>query len=48
MPTLKERFVAKKAQKQQQQTARLFKPATLSRRQINCANAQKDSVGKMQ
>lgn len=48
MPTLKERFAAKKAQKQQQQTARLLKPATLSRHQINRANAQKDSVGKMQ
>ena len=30
MTTLKERFAAKKAQKQQQQTARLLKPATLS------------------
>lgn len=48
MPTLKERFAAKKAQKQQQQTARLLKPATLSRRQINRANAQKDSVGRTQ
>ena len=48
MTTLKERFAAKKAQKQQQQTARLLKPATLSRHQINRANAQKDSVGKMQ
>lgn len=48
MPTLKERFAAKKAQKQQQQTARLLKPATLSRHQINRANAQKSSVGKMQ
>ena len=48
MLSVKERFAAKKAQKQQQQTARLLKPATLSRRQINRANAQKDSVGKMQ
>ena len=48
MTTLKERFAAKKAQKQQQQTARLLKPATLSRRQINRANAQKISISKMQ
>ena len=48
MTTLKERFAAKKAQKQQQQTARLLKPATLSRRQINRANAQKSSISKMQ
>ena len=48
MPTLKERFAAKKAQKQQQQTARLLKPATLSRHQINRANAQKSSISKMQ
>lgn len=48
MLSVKERFAAKKAQKQQQQTARLLKPATLSRHQINRANAQKDSVSKMQ
>lgn len=48
MPTLKERFAAKKAQKQQQQTARLLKPATLGRHQINRANAQKSSISKMQ
>ena len=48
MLSVKERFAAKKAQKQQQQTARLLKPATLSRRQINRANAQKSSISKMQ
>lgn len=48
MLSVKERFAAKKAQKQQQQTARLLKPPTLSRHQINRANAQKDNVGKMQ
>lgn len=48
MLSIKERFAAKKAQKQQQQTARLLKPATLSRHQINRANAQKSSISKMQ
>ena len=48
MLSVKERFAAKKAQKQQQQIARLLKPATLSRRQINRANAQKISISKMQ
>lgn len=48
MLSVKERFAAKKAQKQQQQTARLLKPATLSRHQINRANAQKSSISKMQ
>lgn len=48
MLSVKERFAAKKAQKQQQQIARLLKPATLSRRQINRANAQKSSISKMQ
>lgn len=48
MLSVKERFAAKKAQKQQQQTARMLKPATLSRHQINRANAQKDSISKMQ
>lgn len=48
MLSVKERFAAKKAQKQQQQTARLLKPATLSRRQINRANAQKSGISKMQ
>lgn len=48
MLSVKERFAAKKAQKQQQQIARLLKPATLSLRQINRANAQKSSINKMQ
>ena len=48
MLSVKERFAAKKAQKQQQQIARLLKPTTLSRRQINRANAQKSSISKMQ
>ena len=48
MLSVKERFAAKKAQKQQQKTARLLKPATLSRHQINRANAQKSSISKMQ
>lgn len=48
MLSVKERFAAKKAQKQQQQTARLLKPATLSRHQINRANAQKSGISKMQ
>ena len=48
MLSVKERFAAKKAQKQQQQTARLLKPATLSRHQINRANDQKSSISKMQ
>ena len=48
MLSVKERFAAKQAQKQQQQTARLLKPATLSRHQINRANAQKSGISKMQ